>query len=262
MKWRVWVSVVGLGILGSACGGPQLGRIGPPIPLPNGTPRNACESEEWLELAPARLNVILPAGTVSYSQLHEGAGVFQTGDDQPTPLEDLWPKLQEPQLMRRHQARIEPTDAKSRRAAYWLLGGLVGLGAGVGTGIAVRDESKSTSDALIGVGIGLGSVGLLMELLTMPSPEEQLAANARRRLFKPREDDLLAVARGVDRANANRRRQCGANPVPFDARVSSLKKPGIPRHQPSRLWWRPHPPHLSPNRRQRRTRHRTEAYRR
>ncbi|MGC4068454.1 MAG: hypothetical protein QM784_28170 [Polyangiaceae bacterium] len=56
--------------------------------------------------------------------------------------------------------------------------------AGLGAGLAVREDSKETSDALIGVGIGVGAVGLLMELILMPSPEEMLAANARRVLFK------------------------------------------------------------------------------
>lgn len=211
--------LVGLSLVVSGCGGPQLGRIGPSVQLPNGAPRNSCESEDWLELAPARLNVVAPMGTVSFSQIHEGAGVFQVGENEPKPLKDLWPKLQEPELMRKHQRRIEPTDTKWRNAAYWLLGGVAGLGAGIGAGVAVRDESKSTSNGLIGVGIALGSVGLIMELLTMPSEEEQLAANARRSLFKPREDDLMAVARGVDRANAQRRTHCGGKPELFDERV-------------------------------------------
>jgi hypothetical protein len=75
-------------------------------------------------------------GAVIYHQLHQGIGVFEVNKDEPTPLKELWPKMQEPELERRHQARIAPIEAKERNAGYWGIGGLVVGGVGIGADIA------------------------------------------------------------------------------------------------------------------------------
>jgi hypothetical protein len=47
-----------------------------------------------------------------------------------------------------------------------------------------------------------------MALASQPSGEDQIAADARRELFFPEEDDMSAVGRGVDRINNRTRDRC------------------------------------------------------
>lgn len=190
--------------------------FGTPIPLPNGPARNVCERQQWYELAPARINALVDTGAATYHQLHEGAGVFEVASDDPVPLEDLWPQMQEKTLMEKHQARIDPIDSRMRTLAYWGLGGLAIGGVGIGAGVAIRDESEEVSTGLIVAGVTAGVIGLFAPMFLAPPPEERLAANARRLLFKPREDDFSAVLRGINRANGLRRQQCGGTHTPFN----------------------------------------------
>lgn len=132
--------------------------------------------------------------------------------------------------MQRHQARIAPVDASIRTAGYWFWGGLAGFGVGLGTGLAVRSESKDISNGFIASGIGLGVIGLVAAYIAAPSPEDQLGAQARRKLFKAGEDDIVAVARGIDHANGQRRLACGGEPAKFEERGAILVvQPGAER---------------------------------
>lgn len=205
-----------------ACVRPNVGRIGPVLALPTGQPRSVCERQGWYELAPARVRatgatvgVMFGAPytyTVPHSQLQEGIGAFEHASDDPEELEDIWSKLDEPELERRHQSRIEPVDAAFRRTLYWSLGGLGAMGAGVGTAAVIQDDSP-TAAAVFGLsGVVVGLVGAVAALASQPSGDDQVYADARRRLFIPGEDDLLAAQRGIDRANARRRRECGGAP--------------------------------------------------
>lgn len=204
-------------LLSAGCGGPHFGRIGTPVALANGAPRTACEREEWLELVPARVNAMGTTTSIGfhihYSQVHEGLGVFTYGDDDPVDLEDVWPRLAEPELERRHQAPIEAVDAAHLRSLFWAVGGLAGMVGGIGAATAIQDESP-TAATVVGVsGLVVGLVGVVGALASQPSGAEQVHADARRKLFIPGEDDLDAAARGVDRANAAQRRACGGTPV-------------------------------------------------
>jgi len=196
----------------AACGGPQYARIGPPVPLDAGPPRTSCETREWYALAPARVQATgATAGfgfNTYYSQVHEGVAVFRDGSSKPEDLEDLLPKMGEPELARQHQARIDPVDAASRRSIYWSVGGLIGLFGGVGVAAAIQDQSHTAANVFGISGIVLGVVGLVGALVSQPSGEEQLYADTRRKLFIPGEDDLSAATRGVDKLDDQRRRQC------------------------------------------------------
>lgn len=205
-----WLASV-LSVLVVACS-PSAMRTGPALPTSLGEARNGCERERWYEVAPAQVRAEgATAGvpfTTLYFQDRRGLGLFRAGGSTPQDLEDAWPKLHEPELERRHVARIEPVDADARTSLYWALGGLAGLGAGLGTAAAVQDSNKGAA-AVFGVsGIALGLVGVIGALATQPSGARQLEADTRRRLFLQGEDDLEAVKRGVDRNNAQVRAAC------------------------------------------------------
>jgi hypothetical protein len=203
----------------TGCGGAHYGRIGPPVALPNGPPRTSCEREEWYYAARAR---VLAQGTTAgvffnthYFQAHEGLGVFRTGHKDPQDLDDVLPRMREPKLRRLHEARIEPVDAAERRSLHWALGGLFGLFAGIGAAAALQDESEEVATAAGVTGLAAGIVGVAGALAAQPSGEDQVYADARRKLFILHEDDLRAVARGINTVNSQRRRKCGGRPVPF-----------------------------------------------
>jgi hypothetical protein len=172
-----------------------------------------------------------------YSQVWEGVGVFRVGEETPEELEDVMPAMREVRLQRDHEARIEPVDAANRDALYWLLGGVAGMSVGLGTAAVIQEES-GTGAAVAGLtGLAVGIGGLIGGLIAMPSAEEELAADARRRLFLPTEDDMSAVGRGVDRANAEQRVRCGGLPV---------TPPGPPRNEPEAPARSPEPPQVAP----------------
>jgi hypothetical protein len=206
-----------------ACGGTQMGRIGPPVPLPNGAPRSACEREGWYELAPARVqSQAMTAGigyNTIYTKTHVGAAVFTVGSNDPEKLKDLWPQMAERTLQLKHDARIKPVDDAALTSHDWALGGLAGLVGGVGIAAATQEDSKTTA-AIFGVsGVAIGLVGVVGALVTQPSGLDQLEAEARRKLFFPKEDDLTDVERGVNRLNSIKRLQCGGSPVEFPPTV-------------------------------------------
>ena len=96
---------------------------------------------------------------------------------------------------------------------------------GLGTAAAIQDES-GTGAAVAGIsGLVIGIGGVIGGFAAMPSAEEELAADARRQLFIPGEDDLFAVARGIDRANAQQRRRCGGQPNPFEVAAPARTEP-------------------------------------
>jgi len=199
-----------IGLVG--CAGPGAVRIGDPVALPSGAPRTACEKQGWYELAPARVTETTARGggyvTYYYSQQIEGYGVFKPGDDEPRALDLVWPKLHTPELQSSHEARIEPVDAARRRAMYWSGGGLVGLFAALGTGVAIREQSQTGAYVAVGTGLVLGLVGAIGGLIAQPSVEDELQANARRKLLIPGEDDMETAARAINAVNGERRLRC------------------------------------------------------
>jgi hypothetical protein len=221
VRGRLVLGVCALWLVGCG-GGPPLGRLGDPVSLPNGAPRNACEQKEWYELVPSRTagSGMTPSYGSRYqsynvtTQLYEGYGIYLPGVSDPEDLEDVWPRLKEPALQKKHVVIIDRVEAASWRSVWWSIGGLAGLFAGVGTAAAIQEETE-TGAAVAGVtGLALGLTGVVMALINFPSAADQAAAEAREKIFIPGEDDMQAVARGTDRANAERRRGCGGTPVP------------------------------------------------
>lgn len=227
-----------------------MGRVGPPIALPNGAPQSACEREGWYELAPAKIQSQATTAGIGYNtiytKIHVGAAIFPVGENDPEKLKDLWPQMSERTLQLKHEARIQPVDDAAQTSLYWALGGLAGFAGGVGVAAATENESKTTA-AIFGVsGLALGLVGVVGALVTQPSGLDQLEAEARRKLFFPREDDLTAVARGVNRINGTRRQQCGGIPIPFPP-ATIPEKPKVPPPQPAPSAPTPAPTSTPPN---------------
>jgi hypothetical protein len=117
--------------------------------------------------------------------------------------------MEEPQLQWNHEARIKPVEQAETRALTWSLAGLGGIAIGVGGAAGLQKESGAAA-AILGVsGLAVGLVCAIAALVNQPSGEDQLAADARRVLFIKGEDDFDAVTRGMTRANATVRQQCG-----------------------------------------------------
>ena len=187
-------------------------RTGPALALPSGPARSACERVGWYEVAPARVTAQgETAGvfvTTHYSQDFRGLGLFRPGQHEPEELEDVWPKLAEGTLQRKHNLPIERVDAESRDSLYWALGGLGGMAAGLGGAVAVGDSNQGVAATLGISGLVAGLVGVVGALVAQPSGADQLQADARRRLLIQGEDDVNDVRRGVERNNLNVRNQC------------------------------------------------------
>ncbi len=195
---------------------PKATRLAPPLALPSGQAGTTCESERWLELVPTKLRVSHTSGAGSYQVTRigyaEGVGIFEAGQEEPTPLEDLWPRLRAPELQERHESRIRPVDDANWRSVGWLGSGLIAIAAGAGTAAAIQDDHP-TGAAVAGLGgLGLGVVAGIVGWVAMPSAEESMEADARRQMLFPSEDDLGAAARSVDEWNAEQRRLCSETP--------------------------------------------------
>ena len=206
-------------------GGPVLGRLGDPVALPNGGPRTTCERENWYELVPSRVEGrgVTPTfsryrSTEVTTVIYEGYGVYRPGESDPIDLEDVWPRLKEPALQKQHMVIIDSVEAATWKSFWWAMGGLAGLTAGVGTAAAIQDETSTGATVAGLTGLALGLTGVVVSLAVFPSAGEQAAAEAREKIFVPDEDDMEAVHRGTDRANAERRRGCGGTPVPYEPR--------------------------------------------
>ncbi|RKH72268.1 hypothetical protein D7X96_05495 [Corallococcus interemptor] len=222
------------------CGTPRPARIGRSLALPNGEPRTPCESEDWYDLAPARIEARAQSGVgnyqVHYFKDYEGIGVFKVGKDQPEPLEGLWARLGEPELQRRHEERLEPVKAAQRHSLYWSLGSLGGIAAGLGTAVALVDKNDTAASVAGVTGLVAGVVGLVGALVSAPTARDVLDANARASLLMPGEDDVFAGRRGVNTLNSVRRLQCGGRPVAFteerpaDSRVAEEAVPASKPH--------------------------------
>lgn len=196
----------------------QVGRIGAPVALTSGKPRSACERANWQELAPAR---VVAKGmtqgishTTHYSQINEGMGVFRLGSDNPEDLEEVLPKMGEPELAQQHMEPIERVNAANRRAVTWALVGLGGMAAGLIPAALLEKDNPGAAAAFGISGVAVGVMAVVGTLINQPSGEEQLIANARRRLFIPQEDDMRAVERGLSRMNTQERDSCDLGHTP------------------------------------------------
>lgn len=209
--WRVlWASLalVNIGCVNVGCATTsEVGRLGLAFPLSTGDPQSRCELHAWRELVPASTQSIAVSGS---SEVTQGVGVFALGDDAPEDLDDLWEGMNERDLQRAHQARIEPVDQALRESLYWSLTGIAGMAGGV-TMAAVAGDNQPVVLTALGTGLVIGIVSIVGALSSIPTSEDQHEADARRRLLIPGEDDMQAAERGVVRLNTRVRESCAVH---------------------------------------------------
>jgi hypothetical protein len=140
--------------------------------------------------------------------------VFRPGSDDPEDLEEVLPMMAEPALAQQHMEPIERVNAANRRAVTWALVGLGGMLAGLIPAALLEKDNPGAAAAFGISGAAVGLTGVVGTLVNQPSGEEQLVADARRRLFMTQEDDMRAVERGLSRMNLQGRDSCDGEPAP------------------------------------------------
>ena len=226
-------SLLFLSAAGLACGSAVAQRVGDPLPLPSGDAQSACERDAWIELVPTRVIAHEPWGTatsdgrVIYSQSFterrgdQGVSAYLRQTDEPIPLAQLLPKLDEPALLRRHEARVVPVRSSLERSTFVETTGIVGMGVGVvgimgGMGLLVAEGSFSDASMLLTLGstglVLVGSLVFAVGRLMRPDPAQITLMRVRELTLLPHENDMEALSRGVDRQNARVRQRCAASP--------------------------------------------------
>jgi hypothetical protein len=183
-------------------------RLGPAFPLPAGDPQNGCEAEGWVELVAAEFRP--DPGLFAPPRTYNGAAVFRTNGAGAADLDEVLPRMGEPDLQARHEARIKPAEAANRRALTAALIGLGGMFAGVGTAAALNDRNHDAANVFGVSGLAIGLVGVVVAIILSPSDRDRTDAEARQKLFLEDEDDKAAVERGVNRVNEATRQGCRA----------------------------------------------------
>ena len=210
-----------LAALSAACG-PTTIRAGQALTLPTGPAESPCERAAWLEVAPAR---VFASDSDSYetayvtvirqvSREDSGLGVFRPGSSDPEPLEDVLPRMGEPELRAVQLGRVEPIHDREDVATGLVTGGgAVGLlGAGLLIGGAAEGERSESFEPLLISGAVFALSGVIVQAIGLfgvqPPAEERTYAAVRDRTFVDGEADVDAVAGGVDRLNAATRTRC------------------------------------------------------
>lgn len=215
-----------------ACFVPALGcassvtRLPGELPTQSGKAESACESTEWLVLAPTQSREVSHSGRSSVAR-KDGFGVYRVGEDQPEQIPGLAERLGASPIVDRHAAGVERHDQKQLLAAGLGAAGLVAIGIGsylfatsfeteqTTAADGTRDEEQKINggriagaSGLIAAGFGLGIAGIIVS----PSAGERAKADQARYVFTPPEDDPEAVKAMVDRHNAGVRQRCKQSP--------------------------------------------------
>lgn len=220
---RLWVALL-VPALGCAS---TVVRLPGELPTQSGNARNACESTEWLVLAPTQSQEVSHSGRSSVAR-KDGFGVYRVGEDHPEKIPGLAERLGSSPIVERHKAGVERHDQKQLLAAGLGGAGLIALGIGSYL-FATSFETKKTTasdgsvdeeqdidggriagaSALIAAGFGLGIAGIIVS----PGAGERAKADQSRYVFTPPEDDPEAVKSMVDRHNASVRDRCSKAPA-------------------------------------------------
>jgi hypothetical protein len=99
-------------------------------------------------------------------------------------------------------------DDADARVVYWTLGGFGATGTGIATAAALHDTTP-TGAAVAGItGLVLGLAATIVVLVVEPSDADEIAAEGRRYMFIPGEDDEALVLRGVTKLTTRARQEC------------------------------------------------------
>jgi hypothetical protein len=206
----------------AGCGSTVYRLPGAPV-TPGGAARNACESEDWLVIAPTRAEVTSESQKTSHPET--GLGIYKVGSDSPESIPAI-EGLQSASVEKKREA-LEPYDRRQIIAGSLGAAGVIALT--VGTILFVNAfESKSMVDAntggrteqntinggkaglggvFVGVGFGLSIAGLVVN----PDNAERTQARATRKVFFNPPDDPKSVEKVVGDHNAEIRSACAAH---------------------------------------------------
>jgi len=205
-----------LALLATSCRGVTTVRMGEPVTLQSGSPRNECEAAGWYELVPAQSfssgsdETGGGYGWVEYTTISRSApgyAVFRPGEDSPEELKNVFPEMNEARLETAHMQRIQgilSSESRSRNMVLW--GGAAAIGSAILMGATWDSEALS-----LAFGIAtFASLGVMVwGAVIQPSATERTFANIRKTTLLPGEDDLTAAQRGVAHANQTTRSDCG-----------------------------------------------------
>jgi hypothetical protein len=217
-KMRAFVGLVAVALAG--CGGTVYRLPGEPL-TPGGPAETACESEDWLVIAPTRAEVASESKKTSHPE--NGLGIYKVGSSSPESIPSI-EGLDSPSIQQKRK-ELEPYDRKQIIAGSLGVAGLIAIT--VGTILFVNAfETTSTVDAMglpreknsvngtraglggafVGVGFGLGIAGLVVN----PNNGERTQARATRHVFFNPPDDPKSVEKLVGDHNAQVRSRCAA----------------------------------------------------
>jgi len=220
---RLWVALL-VPAMGCAS---TVSRLPGELPTQSGTAKNACESTEWLVLAPTQSQEVSHSGRSSAAR-KDGFGVYRVGATDPEGIPGLAERLGSSPIIDRHKAGVERHDNKQLLAAGLGAAGLVALGIGSYLFATSFDTKKETASdgtvedkqdinggrlgvgsAIVAAGFGLGIAGIVVA----PSSAERAKADQARYVFTPPEDDPEAVKGMVSKHNSTVRDRCTKSPA-------------------------------------------------
>ena len=220
---KLWAALL-IPALGCAS---TVARLPGEIPTQSGKANSACESTEWLVLAPTESQEVSHSGR-SRAARKDGFGAYRVGESQPESIPGLAERLGSSPIIDRHKAGVERHDNKLMLAGGLGAAGVIALGIGsyffatsFGTKTTKNSDGTTEEDqdvnggrlgggaALIAAGFGLGIAGIVVS----PSSGERARADQARYVFTPPEDDPEAVKSMVDRHNSGVRDRCAKAPA-------------------------------------------------
>jgi len=107
----------------------SVSRLPGEVSVPPGPASGACESAEWLVLAPTRREEISESGRTSQPR-DDGLGLYRVGERDPQSIPALAEELGPSPILDRHVAGVKRHDDKQLMAAGLGAAGLVALGIG------------------------------------------------------------------------------------------------------------------------------------
>jgi hypothetical protein len=196
-------------------------RVGGEPITPGGVATTACESKDWLVIAPTRAEVTNHRKKTSHPE--SGLGLYRVGENSPESIPSI-DDLQSPSV---DAKRLDLAPYERRQIIAGGLGAASILAIAVGTIVFVNAfQSRSVLNAdgsrrednsvnggtaalggvLVGVGFGLGIGGLVVN----PSHADRTRANATKYVFFDPPDDQKTVEDMVQKHNADVRHECAA----------------------------------------------------
>jgi hypothetical protein len=210
------------GVLLMGCATSVYRMEGEPI-TPGGVARTACESKDWLVIAPTRAEVVDKKKGVSHPE--EGLGLYRVGENSPESIPSI-DDLDSPGVEMKRDS-VAPYQRRQVIAGGLGAAGLIAIAVGtivfvnafesktVTTPMGAREENNSISGGraalggiLVGAGFGLGIGGIVVN----PSYADRTRVDATRYVFLDPPDSRGSVEPVVQSHNEGVRRRCAATP--------------------------------------------------